>query len=237
MGKLKDVKQEKFAVGLASGLSQVAAYMKAGYSEKSKNHASKMARYPHVQERVAELVEEATHKENRLTDARRTMLINQAASAADIKTWLQLELVANIAMARDLGQIPAANKALEMIAKMNGIIRDDREGNENARKSPKEPNKDLIPHDPKPETTINVQVLNRISSSSPGEGGESSPDQQLTILDRLRQAAPAHTGSRPSSAAPRAGGRDRAVGERVPRDPAAELVEESELLCGVDDAG
>jgi hypothetical protein len=234
MGKLKDVKQEKFAVGLAQGLTQAESFRRAGYSAKSVTHASKVAHYPHVQERVTELVEEMTHRETRLTDARRAMLVSQAASAADIKTWLQLELVANIAMARDLGQIPAANKALEMIAKMNGIIRDEREGNNNA--GAKTPNKELVPHDPQPETTINVQVLNRISGSPVGEGGESDPDQQLSILQRLQRVVPPDTNGRLERSASGVGRPHRTVSARVPRTVEAELVEEPELLRGVDDA-
>lgn len=235
MGRLKDRKQELFANGVASGLTKTEAFRRAGYSAKSTAHSSRMAAYPHVAARIQELTDEQLHKEKRLNESRRTLLIEKSATATDIKEWLQLELVHNVGLARDLGNVPAANKALELIAKMNGILRDDREGNQNAAK-PKEPNKELHSRDPQPETTINVQVLNRISASPSGEIGESAPDEQRALLDRLRRALPIDGTPRLGRAAPSIAGSDRPIGAGLSRDSEAELVEESELLCGMDDA-
>jgi phage terminase small subunit len=54
MGKLKNVKRERFAQELAKGNTQVEAYKIAGYSPNDSN-AAKLANKPEIQERITEI--------------------------------------------------------------------------------------------------------------------------------------------------------------------------------------
>lgn len=91
MPMLKNPKQERFAQGLASGLTEIKAYEKAGYKP-DRGAASRLSANISIKARVIELIEKTAEKvmENVSWDAkdlfaRMNSLIERAAAAGDYK--------------------------------------------------------------------------------------------------------------------------------------------------------
>lgn len=122
MGRLANDKAEIFAQGLARGMKKIKAYTAAGYAPHRAN-ASTMSVKPEIAERVSELKaerQEAVQKGLMVPPVRGEITKYDVAELT-IET-LQQELVENLQRARDLGQMPAANKAVELLLKSVGGV-------------------------------------------------------------------------------------------------------------------
>lgn len=120
MGKLDNTKQERFAQGLARGLNRSKAYRAAGYAAHRSN-ASVYAKKPHIAKRVIEIKEDRQQRlEKGLMMPHVRGELSKYDTASLTLTTLQQELVENLNLARDAGQFPAANKAIELLLRTLG---------------------------------------------------------------------------------------------------------------------
>lgn len=118
---LKNAKHEAFAQGLHIGLSQVDAYEQAGYT-RNQSSAGVLARAPEIVQRVEELnklEDNLASVEEDLTEKVMQELINPTNVS---HAWLTVQLYRNCILARSLGEVGAANKALELIGKTKGLF-------------------------------------------------------------------------------------------------------------------
>jgi phage terminase small subunit len=106
MGALENSRQERFAQGLAMGLTKVQAYAEAGYRG-APPAASRLSKTPRIQARVAEILE-------------------RAAARAEISVGLVTENLVRIACkAEDLSGAPGlgvARATRKDAAKLNGQL-------------------------------------------------------------------------------------------------------------------
>lgn len=124
MGALPNPKQEKFARCLATGMSQYDAHEAAGYKPNPGN-ASLLANRPAVKKRLLELTTaaRANHELEIISNGgSRPRLINPDDPSSLTIANLQKEMLINMYTARDRGQVTAANKALEMVARTLGAF-------------------------------------------------------------------------------------------------------------------
>lgn len=100
-------KQQRFVEEYMVDLNATQAAIRAGYSEKTA-HAigQENLRKPTIAEEVKK---------------RQEKLGEKAEITAE---WVLMELVENHKMAREIGEIPASNKALELIGKHKGMFKD-----------------------------------------------------------------------------------------------------------------
>lgn len=124
---LPNQRQEKFAQGLASGLTQQDAYREAGYSESAAN-ASTQAKKPQIRARVLEIVQEnelqgkSTPIPRIQTDHGTGMLTPEARTLTE--EWLVNQLMNNIQQAQIASKFREANTAIEMLGNYFGGIFD-----------------------------------------------------------------------------------------------------------------
>lgn len=100
---LDNAKHERFAQGLAKGLSAFQAYIEAGYSE-NRGNAIRLKAKESVAARVAEIQASAAEK------------------AALTRSWVMRRLAENEREAAASGQFAASNKAIELIGKELGMF-------------------------------------------------------------------------------------------------------------------
>jgi hypothetical protein len=105
MPVLENSRHEKFAQGLAQGMSAAEAYRQAGYNG-DRTAASRLATNVNVQARVDELKQRA------------------AASVSLSKEWVLERLIANVEMGQQAGDLAPTNKALELLGKELGMFVD-----------------------------------------------------------------------------------------------------------------
>lgn len=121
MPALKNAKHEAFAQALHLGMTASEAYVQAGFAN-SPSRASELKNAPEVAARVEELdkLEDAlSSAEEELTNKVMAELVNPANVT---HAWLTLQLYRNCILARSLGEVGAANKALELIGKTKGLF-------------------------------------------------------------------------------------------------------------------
>jgi phage terminase small subunit len=109
MPVLDNSRHEKFAQGLAQGMSAAEAYRQAGYEAKGSNPeslASRLSRNVKVAARVAELKERAA--------------VNVSLS----KEWVLENLIKNVKAGQANADLSPANKALELLGKELGMFVD-----------------------------------------------------------------------------------------------------------------
>jgi hypothetical protein len=109
MAVLENSRHEKFAQGLAQGMSAAEAYRQAGYEVKgnvAEAAASRLLRDVKVASRVEELKQRA------------------AVSVQISREWVLEQLVDNLKLAKDTGQIAPANRAAELLGKELGMFVD-----------------------------------------------------------------------------------------------------------------
>lgn len=108
MPKLQDPRREAFAQLVAEGRSRTAAYLEAGFAAKSRRGATasgvRLYREPAIRARIGEL-ELVQHK-------------REGGQRQDVldKLW------ANVHKAVELKQLPAANRALELVGRSLGMF-------------------------------------------------------------------------------------------------------------------
>lgn len=105
MAALENSRHEKFAQGLAQGMSAAEAYKAAGYNG-DRTAASRLSTNVNVQARVVELTERA------------------AASVQITKEWVLEQLIDNLRLAKEQGQLAPANRAAELLGKELGMFID-----------------------------------------------------------------------------------------------------------------
>jgi hypothetical protein len=127
MPPLPNVKHEKYAQGLASGMKQIEAYQDAGFSPSAGN-ASSLAKKPHIRERVLELSEEARLKVGVTTPIPRLSTQQDGTltpeSGKITEEWLVQQLMNNIQQAQLNGKFREANTAIEMLGNYFGGLFD-----------------------------------------------------------------------------------------------------------------
>ncbi len=109
MPVLENSRHEKFAQGLAQGMSAAEAYKAAGYEAKgnvAEAAASRLLRDVKVASRVEELKQRA------------------AVSVQISREWVLEQLVDNLKLAKDTGQLAPANRAAELLGKELGMFVD-----------------------------------------------------------------------------------------------------------------
>lgn len=145
MAKLLNAKQEKFAQARAAGATQEEAYRGAGYVYSSAS-ASAVNRRPDVKARVKELQMRSQHRRDLAEERRLIKLHGDEDPNAITLDWVQVELQENLRLAREIGNIPAANKCVELLGKTVGIF-------------DSAPKRDTNPNDNTTIGAVNVQVL------------------------------------------------------------------------------
>lgn len=120
MPVLSRPRHEAYAKGLANGMRQVDAYIAAGYGNGSTTPscASQLANRPEIAARVLELQEE---KVRALEE--RGALDNPLNTDETSRDWLIMQLRINLAAAQKTGKIAMANKAVELIAQLTGLLK------------------------------------------------------------------------------------------------------------------
>jgi phage terminase small subunit len=109
MPPLDNSRHEKFAQGLAQGMSASEAYRQAGYEAKggaAEVGASRLIRNDKVTARVAELKERA------------------AVAVSLSREWVLEQLIDNVSKAKSTADYAPANKALELLGKELGMFVD-----------------------------------------------------------------------------------------------------------------
>lgn len=142
---LKIAKHEAFAQALHLGMTAPEAYVQAGYAN-APSSAYKLAKEPDVAARVEELnkMEDAlADAEDSLTEKVMAELINPTNVS---HAWLTIQLYRNCILARSLGEVGAANKALELIGKTKGLF-DNPDIPADVRKKLKDENAATAPQD------------------------------------------------------------------------------------------
>ncbi len=234
MPPLANLRHERFAQEYAAGRTQLDAYHRAGYSGANRANPSQMSKRPDIRARVEEL-----KADRRVVDE--TMRLGRAEAVAgtfsDVKKitpeWLQAELLHNIDLARAANNIPAANKALEMLARMHGLsLSDDAKA---LGKKGKEPNRSDN-DDSDRRTQIAVQVFNQGPVSADGGGGNGATPGARVIVDGREASLPTMPDGQSGDPTERVAALARFFGERVPDIVEAEREAESVLLHGMDDA-
>jgi phage terminase small subunit len=105
MGQLSNPRHERFAQGLAHGLSASEAYLKAGYSE-SRAAASRLSTKVNIRSRVAELQQRVVE------------------NVSLTKEWVIEQLIDNVKRAKELEDLSPANTALQLLGKELGMFVD-----------------------------------------------------------------------------------------------------------------
>jgi len=119
MPALTNTRWELFAIGLASGKSQMKSYADAGFNKSSSGNASTLANRPELKQRVAELVEDRTKFQQ-------TFVGDPASESADVidkavaegradRGWIIRQLMENVIDARGANQFSASNQALKIL--------------------------------------------------------------------------------------------------------------------------
>lgn len=121
MPELANKKREIFARSRAMGKRLLDCQHDAGYAQ-STSSASQLAQQPEVAERIAELRTFEQQSKLMKENERRQILLNGEGSHDQLKVWILLEAVENLNLARSNEQIPAANKALELIGRLVGVL-------------------------------------------------------------------------------------------------------------------
>lgn len=184
MPACRNPKHERYAIGLSKGLTQVEAYQRAGYKG-SRAAASNLAGRMPIRNRVKELIDEALRLEEGTRAAR-----NQARDAGEptliTKDYMTLELLKNLDDARSLGNAPAANKALELLARLHNLIKPDPERNLPNKRRDKDdpPHAQLAP-------TVNLQVVNQVAGRYGGATSGSPTDGAITLTEVEARDLPA----------------------------------------------
>jgi len=180
MPQLINPKREAYCQHRMRGMSQVEAHAKAGYSA-SRTNATQLEKHPEIQARMAELRQErkdwmvavkAEEERDFQAEADR-----EEGSGTVSARWLLLQLRENLKLARETGNIGAANKALETIGKLSGHLRDGASAPKSAR-----PKTDALQGDtahpftrPTPQGQIIDQLLDEVD-----DGDRGSPDAGAT---------------------------------------------------------
>ena len=106
MGALANAKHERFAQGLAKGLTQISAYVEAGYG-RSEGAASRLSRNVKIEARVAEIQERGALRAE----------VTVATLTADL-----LRLRDAGEALKDAAGLSVARNSVMDIAKLNGLV-------------------------------------------------------------------------------------------------------------------
>jgi len=118
---LKNAKHEAFAQAMHLGMTAPESYVQAGFAN-TPTRAYALAKAPEVEARVAELdkLEDALSSAE---DSLNEKVIAEFVNPENVThAWLTLQLYRNCILARSLGEVGAANKALELIGKTKGLF-------------------------------------------------------------------------------------------------------------------
>lgn len=179
MPALNNARRERFCQFVASGMSYVQAYKKAGYTGDTNAAPSNLAKA--VRHRIDEILAEfAKEKEQENLIRERLREAKVENEVLDAK-WLLLEYMRNLEMARKRGQTSAANQALKMIGELQGIIeKEDKAKNKGVPKV----------NAPSPGNSPKVPPVD-IGSLDLGDEGDAEPDGPATAFVEGPEATPA----------------------------------------------
>jgi hypothetical protein len=133
MAELTNPRWESFARYISLGYSYAKAYKAAGFGAGSAaGNASVLVRRPEVMARVQELLDAKIEMETGTSAAdidrfdRQRSLVRAGEKIDPV--WIVDQLMENVKIARENGQIAAANKALEMLGKEVGLFQEKKKG-------------------------------------------------------------------------------------------------------------
>lgn len=128
MGSNLTAKQEHFAVLIAKGVNGTEAAKTAGYAEKSAHvTASQLLRLPKVGLRIAELKDGITAQVVERVGIDKAWVIAQLVENVEMGKQAVPVVIDGVATGEYEQQLPAANKALELIGKELGMFVERRE--------------------------------------------------------------------------------------------------------------
>lgn len=122
MPALEKPRWENFARNLARGMTQINAYVEAGFAAGSPGNAQKLANSPVIVDRVREIQAE---REQILSGPTVSIDGEESENGLPFETvdmdWVIERLAANVQSAMTMGNHSAANKALEMLGHHLGM--------------------------------------------------------------------------------------------------------------------
>lgn len=140
MPELKNLRHERFAQLVAQGSSQKAAHENAGFT-RAKDHAKAgchLAKLPQIKERIAEIIAMRDRIYREAQDSAAKKVAEAIGGRLGLsREWVLEQLIDNVNIAKSLKQVtdsegkpigefkvdlPAANKALELIGKELGMF-------------------------------------------------------------------------------------------------------------------
>jgi hypothetical protein len=173
MPKLSNWKQEKFCHYVAEGKTKTDAARLAGYTGAGlSGNASQLSKKPHVAQRIEELIAEKGGVINAAKQSQQEEFERKLEDGEITPTWLLAQLKLNVDMARSVGNLAAANKALDMIMKVLGL--DDGGGAAEMTKE-KEENAKISNARPALDVSKVDKIFNQLSGLSGGVGSKRAP--------------------------------------------------------------
>lgn len=180
MPALNNTRWEMFCIGIASGKTKVDAYLDAGFQDPNRKGANAwvLMQRPDIQARVAELVEQrhafkANYVDN--TDMDHLKALDTMADDGVIdRKWVIKELMENVKIGRETGQIAASNLALKMLGGEIGMFQERRGGNGEA---PEDKPKEI-------KSPVSIDSINRLLA----EKGYDGPPIDLTPKQTIKIA-------------------------------------------------
>ena len=193
---LSNPMQEKFARTRAQGNTLRKCCKVAGYAHESQNAGSRLAAEPHVRARIEFLVRENAEKADAQRAARSEALVTNFKSSDITREFLVQELLENLSLARQAGELKTANESLKLLADVVGITM-------TGKKADKDPNRGNLRDDPENRygEPIDLQSLDRLTDrmgeftgDEPAEeaaGPAESPERVVSALSDQRSNASA----------------------------------------------
>jgi len=158
MPKLANNRREQFARARSKGMKLVECQKHAGYSPNT-GSASALAKVPEVAARIREL-KEMNEQSRYLKEQERRKILHEEGDPNEVtQRWVQIELYENLRLAREAGNLSAANKALDLLARSLNLFDQPYEGSIS----------DLVTHENAKNAQVDIgsliKTLNKIDGS------------------------------------------------------------------------
>lgn len=125
MASLPNPKHELFSRYISQGKTLVDAYELSGYARNAGGASQLYKNNPDIKARVEELMNTRTAMMDRLDPGKLQPHTAGAVRNGELvidKAWVMAELVENLELAREAGQLSAANKAIELVGAELGMF-------------------------------------------------------------------------------------------------------------------
>lgn len=123
MPRILNPKHEEMAISLSKGETQTAAYMAAfGITAKSSAESSAARLMKHA--RYGNLIRARRDELRQLESAKERQVLDLVGDQPVSKTWIMRQLGHVVTLARQANNLPAMNKALELLGKEHGMFKE-----------------------------------------------------------------------------------------------------------------